>query len=469
MTPWRAAGAGASRASRARVAALAGALALTAAVGARALVAPDAAPVVRVQGEPYVTAAELARLLGAPPPAPAGRRALVVRAGAHRIELRADDDLVRIDRRGVRLPHPVRAVAGELAAPVALLDSLPRDSSMAIVVFRAARGIVQRAPAAGLVRSPQLVVADSLTRLWFPLDRSRGPDVIDRTRAGFRLAFGGEFVGVLPDSLPAAGLVRAVRTRATATGSVFELVIAPAALGWRIVRDPSGTWAALDVSRGVVAGEAPFASRSGARSLRVLVIDPGHGGADAGVSAAGLREKDVTLALALDLRAALARRLPLDVVLTRDDDRAVAPEQRAEIANRVHADAVLSLHVDALPGSTRRGVTAWCAPAPEERATPPGRNAPIALVPWRMVALRHAAEAGALAATLLGAVAESGTGPTRLQRWLPVPLLGVDAPGVMLDCGTLTSPADRAWLADSAGVRRLADALADGFVRWQSR
>jgi N-acetylmuramoyl-L-alanine amidase len=58
-------------------------------------------------------------------------------------------------------------------------------------------------------------------------------------------------------------------------------------------------------------------------------------------------------------------------------------------------------------------------------------------------------------------------GPVRLRELLPVHLLGVNAPGVSLECATLTSDADRARVTRPGGLEALAAAIADGVAAWQ--
>ena len=77
-----------------------------------------------------------------------------------------------------------------------------------------------------------------------------------------------------------------------------------------------------------------------------IVLDPGHGGADTGVSSpSGIAEKDLVLAIAQDLRAHLANTLGARVVLTRTGDSDVTLENRTAVANQRRADLFLSLHV----------------------------------------------------------------------------------------------------------------------------
>ena len=82
------------------------------------------------------------------------------------------------------------------------------------------------------------------------------------------------------------------------------------------------------------------------RSRPLVVIDPGHGGHDPGALAGGVREKDVTLALALALRDALLEQGGVRVALTRSDDTFLTLAERPELARRMQADLFVSLHAD---------------------------------------------------------------------------------------------------------------------------
>jgi hypothetical protein len=60
-----------------------------------------------------------------------------------------------------------------------------------------------------------------------------------------------------------------------------------------------------------------------------------------------------------------------------------------------------------------------------------------------------------------------GLGPVRLRELLPTTLIGVDATGLMIECGQLTSSSERARLADPAALTRMAALLADGVRAWE--
>ena len=93
----------------------------------------------------------------------------------------------------------------------------------------------------------------------------------------------------------------------------------------------------------------------------IVVLDAGHGGRDPGArSVSGTsNEKDLTLLLARELRAALAERGRVRVALTREDDRYLTLDQRAEIARKLGASVYLSLHIDSAPNPAARGATVY--------------------------------------------------------------------------------------------------------------
>jgi N-acetylmuramoyl-L-alanine amidase len=366
----------------------------------------------------------------------------------------------------------VRAVEGELQVPVALVDSLPRDSLLARLRFDPARRVVFQVPPGGVVGAPRATFEGDATRLVFPVDGPGEAWVTSRSRAHFRVHFAAFFVGSLTDSFAAPSLARTLRRLPSVVGTAFELELAPETAGFRLEREPADGRVTLVLAGRPAEGLETFAPEGppGPRALRVVVIDPGHGGTDAGVTAGDASEKVLTLALARALEAELVRRLGVRVVLTRSDDRDLRPEQRAEIANRSRADLVLSIHFDGFAGSGARGATAWCPPALQASAAGgEGAGRGVVVRPWREVALRHAVVSRELAEAILSALDLGGHGPTRLREILPSPLLGVNAPGVMLECATLTSDADRDRLLAAGGLVELAARIADGVETYGRR
>ncbi len=104
----------------------------------------------------------------------------------------------------------------------------------------------------------------------------------------------------------------------------------------------------------------PPAVQSRIDRLIVVAIDPGHGGEDPGASGpSGLREKDVVLKIALQLRDALDALPNMRAMLTRDADFFVPLHERVRKAQRVQADLFVSIHADAFVTPQARGASVF--------------------------------------------------------------------------------------------------------------
>lgn len=80
----------------------------------------------------------------------------------------------------------------------------------------------------------------------------------------------------------------------------------------------------------------------------VIVIDAGHGGTDPGtMSANGIYEKDINLAIAKKIAASLSK-AHYKVIMVRQDDSTISLEQRYALANSQQADLFISVHANAI-------------------------------------------------------------------------------------------------------------------------
>ena len=98
-----------------------------------------------------------------------------------------------------------------------------------------------------------------------------------------------------------------------------------------------------------------------ARGRPIVVIDAGHGGRDPGATSVSgqVAEKDLTLALARELRDDLVKRGRVRVAMTRNDDRYLTLDERAAVARRLNAALFVSLHMDSAPNPLARGATVY--------------------------------------------------------------------------------------------------------------
>ncbi|MER2560907.1 MAG: N-acetylmuramoyl-L-alanine amidase, partial [Myxococcaceae bacterium] len=122
--------------------------------------------------------------------------------------------------------------------------------------------------------------------------------------------------------------------------------------------DPAARTRFAALARHQQADEVSLAQQLGLKVKRVI-IDAGHGGHDTGaIGPTGVREKDVSLAVVLKLKEKLEAQ-GLEVVLTRDDDTFIALDERTRIANREHGDLFISIHCNAAPSKTLRGIETY--------------------------------------------------------------------------------------------------------------
>jgi N-acetylmuramoyl-L-alanine amidase len=432
-----------------------------------------------LDGAPTVGANALARLVGGTKYWRPDLRKLEIRTIRHSLRLTVDDPYVLVDETAIRLPAPVRLVRGEVRVPVDIFPLalsgrfLPRAAwdprSRRLVLF-------DQEPNLG----PPVLAGGARTRLSLPLAVPLEPSILSARRSRFLVEVAGAVLAAVPgDSLPREGLLSAVKFRREPGGVLLDLALSPAARSYRVQVPPGQSLLELEFSADVPDGYVAFAPEYGAppnRPLRVLVLDPGHGGADSGFVAGGLREKDLTLRLARLVRDRLQRRLPgLEIRLTRDADRAMNSLARVEAANRAHGDLYLSLHFDGVPGTAARGVSATVAPplgfdveSAFASSGDPARSGarPLALVRWRDAAGRYASDSRGVAELLLAALEADGRSPARLRQARVLPLEGADMPAVMLECGTLSLEGERARLAQPQALERLADVLARALERY---
>ncbi len=217
-------------------------------------------------------------------------------------------------------------------------------------------------------------------------------------------------------------------------------------------------------------------------TVRTVVLDPGHGGEEAGAAGpSGSVEKDVTLAIARRLRAALEGRLGLRVLMTRDGDQAVPLDDRAALANTNKADLFVSLHANASLRPATRGAQVYILAADPagdaaRRAVLGAGSLPalgggsrdVELILWEMAQVRHVHESAAFAAILeeelRGRLAVSQPpvhqGPFRV-------LAAANMPAVLVEVGYLTNPDDEKLLKSGPHQDLVAQALLQAIVRFR--
>ncbi|MGQ9846962.1 MAG: N-acetylmuramoyl-L-alanine amidase family protein [Bacteroidales bacterium] len=101
-------------------------------------------------------------------------------------------------------------------------------------------------------------------------------------------------------------------------------------------------------------------AQSKTQGVKTIVIDAGHGGKDPGAVGNNLKEKDITLSIALKLGELIKKYFSdVKVVYTRSNDEFVELFKRAKIANNAKADLFISIHVNSNKKPEPRGAETY--------------------------------------------------------------------------------------------------------------
>jgi len=218
-------------------------------------------------------------------------------------------------------------------------------------------------------------------------------------------------------------------------------------------------------------------------TIRVIVIDAGHGGSEEGAKGpGGALEKNITLAVARRLKAALEARLGVRVILTRDGDATMGLDERAALANNNKADLFVSLHANA---SVRSGMTgaevfylsldeygdAAVRVARGESEPLPvfgGGTRDIELILWEMAQARYIQESAALAQAIDASLRERvPMSPRAIQQAPFRVLVGANMPAVLVEMGFITNAAQEKQLLSDEFQNLIVQGLVESITRFR--
>ncbi len=218
---------------------------------------------------------------------------------------------------------------------------------------------------------------------------------------------------------------------------------------------------------------------SRALTVQTVVIDPGHGGNDAGVAGpGGTQEKTINLEMARQLASYLRREGGLNVVLTRDSDEHVPLAQRTEIANSAGGDLFISLHCNGWFSQGATGLeTYFLSPAKtdwsqsvEVAENGDGGDDDVDFIVWELVQNRFISSSSDLAETIQHTVSDRLNLPDRGVRQAGFRVLvGAYMPAVLVEMGFLSNPSDETRLNDSHYQHSLAGAIGDAILQYRDR
>lgn len=229
-----------------------------------------------------------------------------------------------------------------------------------------------------------------------------------------------------------------------------------------------------------------YAASGKPAGARLILIDPGHGGADKGVAGvAGLAEKNLAFDLARKVASAMeAQEEGVRVLLTRDADHDLPLWARSALAGLLGADLFVSLHCSAcLPGYSGIEVYSYSPAAsdPQAAAVADLENgvtrfervqAPLVQVPVLLDFLsswhtrRLAAQSREVAQRIASELKPGKPLDTVSSRTAPLKVLAsAGRPAVLLETGFLSNQSDEAALKNVEFLEKLAKELSRALTR----
>jgi len=226
----------------------------------------------------------------------------------------------------------------------------------------------------------------------------------------------------------------------------------------------------------------PLASESVVSSI-VIVIDPGHGGADTGaVGSSGTQEKDVVLAISKKLSAVIGRKIKnAKVYLTRSDDKTLDLDDRVKFANGKKADVFISIHANAAPSKKESGVQTYFLnnatdAAAERLALQENKNSgrrasdldKIIATMLQNASTDESRElAGKIHSNLLKGLSKkySGVSDQKIRSALFYVLVGAKCPSVLVETSYVSNPKEEKRLKDEKYQTTIAESVADGIMQ----
>jgi N-acetylmuramoyl-L-alanine amidase len=312
--------------------------------------------------------------------------------------------------------------------------------------------------------------------------------IVDFRRRGAPAAPAMTFTPPIPPVVPTTGSrrleIKPIVTTPPAAAAAPPAVVAPSVT--------TGPLPSRDLGvTSLPAPTVPLANSNGAYSLARqlglgvsrIVLDPGHGGHDPGVSGNGVNESELVLDVSLRLKKLLEATPGVEVVMTRETDVFIPLEQRTAIANRESADLFLSVHANASRNTKASGVETYFlnfAANPEAEAVAARENSASGQTMHRLpdivraIALNNKIDESRdfAAAVQKSMVRSLGSKNRSLQdrgvKQAPfVVLIGAGMPSVLAEVSFVTNKQEGVLLKTAAYRQQIADALYDAITKYQ--
>ncbi len=240
-----------------------------------------------------------------------------------------------------------------------------------------------------------------------------------------------------------------------------------------------------------VAAAPPSSKKIYKKSISTIVIDAGHGGHDPGCSSLGVKEKEVTLSIALALGEKLQEQMPdVKIVYTRASDKFVELWERAAIANKSNADLFISIHCNSTKNATVLGTETFAMglnKANENLEVAKRENdvvllednyieryegfdptSPESHIYFSLFQNAYMDQSIKLAAKVESQISKGINRPSRgVKQAGFVVLWKTKMPSILIETGFITNKKDREYLNGTKGVAELSTAISNAVVEYK--
>ncbi|MDO8494763.1 MAG: N-acetylmuramoyl-L-alanine amidase [Deltaproteobacteria bacterium] len=218
-------------------------------------------------------------------------------------------------------------------------------------------------------------------------------------------------------------------------------------------------------------------------TIRTIVIDPGHGGEDAGARGRkGTKESIVSLQIARKLAYHLSKTLPVKVLMTRTNNKTLSLSERNHFANKHNADLFISIHANASTIRDAHGVQTFyldnaTSSASEQLASFENKVLGKSLdlssrVLTTMLQNANTEDSRVLAGEVHKSLVDDLSNNYSAVKDLQVStalfdvLIGVKAPSILVETAFITHPREEARLRDSSYQWKVARGIANGVKKF---
>ena len=193
-------------------------------------------------------------------------------------------------------------------------------------------------------------------------------------------------------------------------------------------------------------------------SKRLIFLDPGHGGSDPGAVGNGVREKDLTLSIYNKVSKKLSD-LGFSLLTSRNVDKDVGLVERAEQANNVSADMLLSIHFNSGGRGVARGIETYYYQAQADRI--PQINKDNHNNAERLDKSRRLAQR-----VQQNLLYQTGAMDRGVKRASFVVLRETSIPSILVELGFIDNPWEVSKIKTNEYQEKLADGIVDGIVEY---